>query len=155
MEANQFLQDVTHTGGEGQSDLDQQINKSISAVFEELNDDFNTPKAIARLFELVPIINSYKDGKEEFKNFSSDTMEQLKKCFTDVLDNILGLKDEASSLGSGLYESLDGVMQLVLDLRQQARANKDWTTSDKIRDALAKENILVKDGKEGSSWSLN
>ena len=55
----------------------------------------------------------------------------------------------------GLYESLDGVMQLVLDLRQQARANKDWTTSDKIRDALAKENILVKDGKEGSSWSLN
>ena len=155
MEANQFLQDVTHTGGEGQSDLDQQINKSISAVFEELNDDFNTPKAIARLFELVPIINSYKDGKEEFKNFSSDTMEQLKKCFTDVLDNILGLKDEASSLGSGLYESLDGVMQLVLDLRQQARANKDWSTSDKIRDALAKENILVKDGKEGSSWSLN
>ena len=73
MEANQFLQDVSHTGGDGQSDLDQQINKSIAAVFEELNDDFNTPKAIARLFELVPIINSYKDGKEEFKNFSSDT----------------------------------------------------------------------------------
>ena len=155
MEANRFLQEVAHKGGESGSDLDQQIGKSVSAVFEELNDDFNTPKAIARLFELVPIINSYKDGKQEFMNFSGDTMEALKKCFTEVLANILGLEDDASSQGSGLYESLDGVMRLVLDLRQQARANKDWTTSDKIRDALVKENILVKDGKDGSSWSLN
>ena len=155
MEANRFLQEVAHKGGESGSDLDQQIGKSVSAVFEELNDDFNTPKAIARLFELVPIVNSYKDGKQEFMNFSGDTMEALKKCFTEVLANILGLEDDASSQGSGLYESLDGVMRLVLDLRQQARANKDWTTSDKIRDALVKENILVKDGKDGSSWSLN
>jgi cysteinyl-tRNA synthetase len=155
MEANRFLQEVAHKGGDNSSDLDQQIKTSVSAVFDELNDDFNTPKAIARLFELVPIINSYKDGKVEFMNFSVETMELLKKCFTDVLKNILGLKDDASSQGSGLYESLDGVMQLVLDLRQQARANKDWPTSDKIRDALAKENILVKDGKDGSSWSLN
>jgi len=155
MEANRFLQEVAHQDGEIGSDLDQQIRKLVSAVFEELNDDFNTPRAIARLFELVPIINSYKDGKQDFMNFSGDTMEALKKCFTDVLDNILGLQDDASGQGAGLYESLDGVMQLVLDLRQQARANKDWTTSDKIRDALSKENILVKDGKDGSSWSLN
>jgi len=140
---------------ESGSNLDQQISKLIAAVFEELNDDFNTPKAIARLFELVPIINSYKDGKQDFINFGGDTMEALKKCFTDVLANILGLQDDSTSQGSGLYDSLDGVMQLVLELRQQARANKDWTTSDKIRDALAKENILVKDGKDGSSWSLN
>ena len=155
IEANRYLQQINHQGSSVETDLDIQIKESISSVFDELNDDFNTPKALARLFELVPIINSYKNGKEEFQDFTATTMAELKQCFTDVLMNIMGLLDEASSQGSNLYSSLDGVMQLVLELRQQARASKDWTTSDKIRDALAKENILVKDGKDGSSWSLN
>ncbi len=155
IEANRYLQDISSSSLSEPTDLDSQITTLIDAVFEELNDDFNTPKALARLFELVPIINSHRDGKKEFRAFTPETLIKLKKCFSDVLLNIMGLQDEASSQGNNLYNSLDGVMQLVLDLRQQARANKDWTTSDKIRDTLAKENIVVKDGKDGSSWTLN
>ena len=108
------------------------------------------------MFELVPIVNNYASGKAEFLSISEATFEKLKKCFSDVLFDIFGLKDELASGGNDkITEGLAGVMELVLELRQNARANKDWTTSDKIRDALAEANILVKDGKDGSTWSMN
>ena len=67
----------------------------------------------------------------------------------------MGLKDELSTDGDGHGEALDGVMKLVIDLRQTARANKDWGTADKIRDDLAAHNIVIKDGKEGTTWNHN
>jgi len=70
-----------------------------------------------------------------------------------VLIQIMGLHNEQSSNEESA--AIDGVMNLVLDLRQQARANKDWPTADKIRDDLAIQNIVIKDGKEGSSWNYN
>ena len=155
VEANRYLQSIKDVDIDSQAEIDEKVNQLIKEVFEELNDDFNTPKALAKLFEIVPIINSYKDGKEEFKSLSKSSIEKLQKCFSDVLFDIFGLKDEYASGANNLSSSLDSVMQLVLELRQQARENKDWATSDKIRDSLAKENIVIKDGKDGSNWSLN
>ncbi|MCL4117836.1 UNVERIFIED_CONTAM: hypothetical protein GTU68_016413 [Idotea baltica] len=155
MDANRFLQDIKHTSTGEISEIDVKITTLIAATFDELNDDFNTPKALARLFELVPIINSYKDNKEGFRQISSETVEQLKKCFQAVLFDIMGLADEQSTSGSSAGESLEGIMQLIIDLRQDARANKDWGTADKIRDTLAVEKIVIKDSKEGTTWGFN
>lgn len=154
MEAKRFLQQVNHEETGSISDIDKRANEMVDGVFDELNDDFNTPKALARLFELVPIVNSYKDNKPTFRDVSKQTIDKLKKCFSDVLETIMGLKDDQDSEASGT-DALDGVMQLVLDLRQQARANKDWATADKIRDDLAAYEIVIKDGKEGTNWSYN
>jgi len=153
MDAHNYLQDLNHEATTQLSPVDAQIQKLIGQVFEELNDDFNTPKALARLFELVPLINSYRDNKPSFRELSEDTVDALKKCFYDVLIQIMGLHNEQSSNEESA--AIDGVMNLVLDLRQQARANKDWPTADKIRDDLAIQNIVIKDGKEGSSWNYN
>lgn len=155
LEANKALQNITHTEPATISDIDQKIIQAIEGLFEDLNDDFNTPKAIARLFELAGIINSYKDGKAEYLQVKTETIDKLKKTFSSVLFDIFGLKDEMATGGNSLADSLDGVMQLVIELRQNARINKDWATADKIRDSLSAQNITIKDGKDGSSWSLN
>jgi cysteinyl-tRNA synthetase len=75
------------------------------------------------------------------------------KGFEDLLFNVFGLKNEDEASGDHM-EQLDGLMNLVIDIRQQSRANKDWATSDKIRDTLASIEIELKDGKEGTSWKL-
>ena len=155
MDAHRYLQQLKHESASAVSDVDGKIKILIGQVFEELDDDFNTPKALARLFELVPIVNSYRDNKPSFREITVETLDALKKCFQDVLINIMGLKDELSMDGDGHGEALDGVMKLVIDLRQTARANKDWGTADKIRDDLAAHNIVIKDGKEGTTWNHN
>jgi len=155
MDANRYLQEINHTSSADLSEVDGKIRTLVAATFDELNDDFNTPKALARLFELVPIINSYKDNKEGFRQISSEALDQLKASFNAVLFDIMGLVDEQATSGSSAGESLEGIMQLIIDLRQEARANKDWGTADKIRDTLAVQNIVIKDSKEGTTWGFN
>jgi len=119
--------------------------------YEALNDDFNSPLAIAALFDAVRIINSVKDGKE----FLDQTgLSNLKATFDTFLIDILGLKGESASESKKLYDLLGSLMQMVLELRQNARQNKDWPTSDKIRNELSRLKIEVKDGKDGATWSL-
>lgn len=132
--------------------LDESINSTLDQFVTEMCDDFNTPKAIAQLFELVTKINSFKEGHLDVNELSIDTLQNLKEKFPSYLSEVLGLQTESTGGNNG---SLDKVMSLVLDLRQDARTNKNWAVSDKIRDALADANITVKDGKEGSSWVVN
>ena len=126
----------------------QEIKKLHDACYEAMNDDFNSPIVIANLFEAVRIINSVNDKKE---NISAGDLELLKQTFDTFVYDILGLKGELSGDNSGYVK---GLMDLVLEIRQSSRANKDWGTSDKIRDALLKLEITVKDGKEGSTWEI-
>ncbi len=120
--------------------------------YEAMNDDFNSPLAIAQLFDAVRVINSVNDQKN---SLSEADIKELKVVFDTFLIDILGLKNEAVSDSQHLHELVEGLMQMVLDFRQTARQQKDWPTSDKIRDHLAKLKITVKDGKEGASWELN
>ena len=115
--------------------------------YDAMNDDFNSPVLIAHLFEGVRIINSINDGKEKI---SSSDLTILKKIFHDFVFNVLGLKEEESISGhDGLSQSL---MDLILEIRKEAKTKKDFQTSDKIRDELIKANITVKDTKEGAVW---
>jgi len=154
MEANKILQSIQIPSGEA-NDKTAEIKKLMDSAVADMNDDFNTPKALSRLFELVPIINSYQNKMDGYDSLDADTLIALRKFFSDFLFDIFGLKDAMSSESNGAGKSMDGLMELVIDLRQSARANKDWATSDKIRDTLQALEIQLKDGKEGTSWSLN
>lgn len=126
----------------------------LRLAHEEMRDDFNTPKAIARLFELVKTLNTLNGVTVSLKeHFSNNTLKELKVGFKTFLFDILGLVDEASA-DTGNGDALESAMQLILDIRQDARTNQDWSTSDKIRDALKAAGIVVKDGKDGAEWSV-
>jgi len=124
------------------------VKELESACYAAMNDDFNTPILIAQLFEGARIINSVNDKKE---TLTPAELIAMKSIFDSFLFAILGMKnDKESDQG----ETLDGLMQLILAIRQKSRENKDWDTSDQIRNALQKLHIVVKDGKEGSSWGI-
>jgi cysteinyl-tRNA synthetase len=129
------------------SESNANIKKLSDDCYDAMNDDFNSPIVISNLFEAVRIINSANDGKE--KLIKSD-IDSLKKLFNDFAFDILGLRDNSSDLSDN---SIDGLMDLILSLRANAKSNKDFATSDKIRDELAKLGISVKDTKEGASWN--
>ncbi|HPS13661.1 MAG TPA: cysteine--tRNA ligase, partial [Prolixibacteraceae bacterium] len=120
-----------------------------SGCYDAMNDDFNSPIVIANLFEGVRMINSIKDGKEKI---SAPDLETLKKLFNDFVFDILGLKSENAS--SGNSEVLSDVVNLLLNLRMEAKANKDWATSDKIRNELSALGFEIKDKKDGFEWEL-
>ena len=116
--------------------------------YEAMNDDFNTPIVISHFFDMAKIINTVNDKKA---TLSQPDIDEMKSLFDTFLFDILGLMDEATGDNTLL---LDGLMQMVLDVRAQAKANKDWATSDKIRDRLSALGVTVKDGKDGATWEL-
>ena len=119
----------------------------IDAVEEALCDDLNTPVAIAHLFEAVKLVNA--------GGLSDADKAALQKLFAEVVGGVLGLRDEEVTGGAGKAEkALEGVMELVLEDRKKARAEKNWAESDRIRDLLASFGITVKDTKDGATWTL-
>jgi len=151
MEADRILQKMKHPGGGSDSELNQQIQKLLKGVTEDMSDDFNTPKALARIFELVPKVNGLKGGQLSFNDIKPETLGHMQNLFADYIYDIFGLRaDVEVSEGNG---TMDGLMELIIDVRQTARANKDWGTSDKIRDALKALDIQLKDDQDGTSWS--
>lgn len=124
----------------------------FSALFdkciEAMCDDFNTPMVIAELFEITRLINLVADRKE---SITKEDKQALKENFAIIFNDILGMKNEQADNSMHIVDSL---MQIVLSLRKEARANKDWAKSDMIRDELAKAGIVIKDGKEGASWTM-
>ncbi|HEY4798542.1 MAG TPA: cysteine--tRNA ligase [Bacteroidia bacterium] len=117
--------------------------------YEAMNDDFNSPVLIANLFEGVRIINSVHDGKE---TISSADLELLKKTFREFIFDVLGLKEEKSASGSD--ELVNNLMNLILEIRKEVKAKKDFSTSDKIRNELSKTKISIKDTKDGATWEI-
>ncbi len=118
-------------------------------LYEAMNDDFNTPITIAHLFDLSKLLNQVNDGKEQLTKVDLETIE---KWFSEFLFDILGLKEAQQGGSDQLVEQLMGT---ILELRKNAKANKDFATADRIRDELGKINIEIKDTKEGAKWSLN
>ena len=132
-------------------ELDEKINSLMDEFDEFMNDDFSTAKVLANMFEIVPVINSIKDGLIESNAISSSTLNRMKEVFTVYLENILGLKSASEN-----SETFSGVMQLLVDIRKEAKSKKDFSTSDKIRKQLAGLGIEMKDEKDGSiSWNVN
>ena len=121
------------------------VKALTESFYTAMSDDFNTPILTANMFEAVKHINSCKGGKA---TISATDLELLKSELNRFTFDVLGLKKEEG----GSDNRLASVMDLFLELRQNARTNKDWTTSDQIRDGLAKSGIVVKDGKDGTEW---
>ena len=117
--------------------------------FEAINDDLNTPVLISHLFEGVRVINSIAAGHEKI---NEENLDKLKRLFHDFVFDILGLQSETDNNASN--EALGKVIDAMMNVRKAARANKDWTTSDRIRDELKNAGIQIKDTKEGYEWSL-
>lgn len=117
--------------------------------YEAMNDDFNSPMLIAHLFEGVRIINSVNDGKE---SLTTGDLEALKKLMHDFIFEVLGLCDETKSMGGS--DVIEGLMNLIIDIRKIARENKDWNTSDKIRDELKAVGVEIKDTRDGVEWRI-
>jgi cysteinyl-tRNA synthetase len=121
--------------------------KSIEdACFAAMNDDLNTAIVVANLFDASRLINSVHAGTE---TVTAEGIRQLKKLFDDFLFTILGIKIENKDTGN----DMEGLMQLIIDIRTQAKGSKDFHTADQIRDALTKLGIAIKDTKEGVTWS--
>lgn len=118
--------------------------------YEAMNDDFNTPILIAHLFEAVKHINAIKEGREQISIEDKTLLESTMNAF--VFD-VLGLEDKNES-ESGT-DKLASVVELLIQMRKEARDNKDFATSDKIRDQLAEMGIQLKDGKEGTTFSVS
>ena len=125
--------------------LDEKVRGILLGLDEFMNDDFNTAKVLANLFELVPVINSLKSGQIKPDALDPATIGMMKKYFTDYVENILGLKGESA----GDDHKLTGVVELLIDIRRDARARKDYATSDKIRNQLLQLGIVLKDEKDG------
>ncbi len=152
MDAWQSLDGLKGTG-QTPSDIDQEILATLDGAIANLCDDFNTPMALAKLFEVVPRINGLIGGQIQQDQIQQSTLVQTKQVMGDLLFMVFGLREEERA--GGASGTLDALMALILDLRQSARANKDWPTADKIRDGLNEAGIVVKDGAEGSSWTAS
>jgi cysteinyl-tRNA synthetase len=132
-------------------ELDTKVGELVAEFDEFMNDDFSTAKVLANMFELVPVINSMKDKTIPVSALSKETFDLLQKQMKIFIEDIFGLKciNEADN------EKLRGVMQLLIDIRKEARGRKDFATSDRIRNQLQQLGILLKDEKDGSiSWSI-
>ena len=127
-------------------DTSPAVKAIIDAVWEALCDDLNTPIAIAHLFDAVKLING--------GNLSANDKAALALLFNQVVGGVLGLQDEDAGASGKADKALAGVMELVLESRRKARAEKNWAESDRIRDALAACGITVKDTKDGATWNL-
>jgi cysteinyl-tRNA synthetase len=120
----------------------------LEQVYQSMNEDFNTPLALAALFEGVRSINAVQDGKLKI---DENNKAILVKLYNEMVFDVLGLQTENTQ-----NENLiDGVMQMVLEQRTLAKQRKDFAASDAIRDQLKVLGIEVKDGKEGSTYQIN
>ncbi|MDD2490876.1 MAG: cysteine--tRNA ligase [Bacteroidales bacterium] len=128
----------------------ENLHSLKESVYEALCDDLNTPIAIAQLFEAVRIVNTVK---EKGGLLHPDDIDILSELLQDVVGNILGLVDEKALSSNG--NILSGVIELILDMRREAKLNKDFGTSDLIRQKLTDLGVQIKDTKEGTEWNLN
>ncbi len=118
--------------------------------YEALNDDLNSPRVIAELFDAARAINAVHNGQG---SITAEDLEELKAVYKLFLNDLLGLQDERAS-GSAGTEAFGKAVDLLLSIRAQAKANKDWATSDKIRDELTALGFVIKDTKDGAEWKL-
>lgn len=135
--------------------VDEELDNKVNILMDEfeifMDDDLATPKVIANMFEIVPVINSIKDKQIASGSLKAETISRLQLMFRLYLEDILGLQDPFKADNKKFSELMD----LVIELRSRAKSDKDYVTSDKIREHLNKIGIVVKDEKDGTaSWTI-
>ena len=145
MEAYKMLSEISLS-----DECNFDASKWKQSCYDAMNDDFNSPVLIAQLFEAVKIINSAKEGNI---NLNQNAIAMLQDTMHTFIFDVLGLQDNLIS--NATDNKLDGAVNILIELRNQARTNKDFATSDLIRDQLKAAGINLKDGKDGTSFTLN
>lgn len=120
--------------------------------YEAMNDDLSSPIVISYLFDAVRIINTILSGKA---SINETDLQELKDIFQTFMFNILGLKVENSTMSNASNEAYEKAVDLLLDVRQEAKSHKDWQTADFIRNKLSEIGFEIKDTKDGAEWKLN
>ena len=128
-----------------------EVRALVEGVYDALCDDLNTPIALSHVFDAVRIINTAKDKKV---TLDVSDLQALVSLFDNIVYGVLGLRDEEAAEGGKAVKTIDGLMNMVLEQRKAAKAAKDWATSDRIRDDLQALGIQIKDGKDGTEWTL-
>jgi cysteinyl-tRNA synthetase len=132
--------------------LDTKINQQIAEFTEFIEDDFSTAKVLANMFEITATINAIKNKQLNATAISGATTELLQQQFELFVEQIFGLKAEVASNN----KQIDGVLQLLINIRKEAKTKKDFVTSDLIRNELVQLGIQLKDEKDGTvSYSFN
>jgi cysteinyl-tRNA synthetase len=125
------------------------INAWKQKCYDAMNDDFNSPVLIAQLFDAVKYVNLLIDKKE---TLTEESLELFKLTINAFIFDVLGLQNEVKQDSS---DKINGVVEMLIQMRKEARDNRDWALSDKIRDELAVLGINLKDGKDGTTFSIN
>lgn len=146
-----YGEEPVHTAPDTCTATSPEVKAVFNGIYDALCDDMNTPIALSQISEAVRIINSAKAGSMKL---SKEDIEALTQIFGDIVFGVLGLKDEEAAEGT-TGKVIDGLMGMVLEQRAAAKAAKDWTTSDHIRDTLKALGIQVKDTKDGVEWTID
>lgn len=147
MDVYEWLMSVDFTANQTAADqaLNQKVVKLVTEFDEFMNDDINTAKVIANMFELVPVINSLKDKHINANALDSNTIALMKKQLTAFIVDVFGLQSSKADNNN----KLEGVLQLLINIRKEAKQRKDFVTSDKIRNELSALGVQLKDEKDG------
>ena len=149
MAALKLLGDIEYKSGVLDDSEDLKVNELCNKCYEHMNDDFNSPKTIATLFELVAKINTFTT-KNTIGKISETTFKYLKDTFEGFVIDVFGLLP----LVENDSDKLDGTINLLVEMRDEAKQNKDYALSDKIRDNLSQIGVQLKDGKEGTTYII-
>ena len=127
----------------------EDIQAWVKRCYEAMDDDFNSPKLIAELFDAARIINSVHDGK---MTLTAEDLELLKHYYNVFFHEILGMKDALQQNDNAAL--IDQLMTMILDIRQEAKTAKNWAVADAIRNKLQEAGVQIKDAKDGATWEL-
>jgi cysteinyl-tRNA synthetase len=126
-------------------ELNEELKGTVRQLHVEMSDDFNTAKTLAVLFEMSARINDFKSGNIPLASVDAEVFSEFKNAYIAFMEDVLGLKEESVQND----QLLQGVIQVLIDLRKKARLDRNFALSDKIRDDLKKIGVQLKDGKDG------
>lgn len=151
MEGIKIAKCLAYTAGKTDGALENKVKTVTQQLFTHLGDDFNTAKTLAVLFEITTLMNNFKTGNLKIGALSQSTFETLLEHYLGFTHDVLGLKEEEESSN----HLLDGVIDVLIKLRLDAKAGKNYELSDKIRDDLKQVGVTLKDSKEGTEYSID
>lgn len=125
--------------------LTESLETSFRELYQHMSDDFNTARTLATLFELAARINDFKSGNQSLAEISKETFDELRRNYIGFMEDVLGFREEEVHN----HEILNGLIDVLIDMRKKARTDRNYALSDKIRDDLKKVGIQLKDGKDG------
>jgi cysteinyl-tRNA synthetase len=144
---------LRHPGGAGTAaELESELASLVDGLYKNMSDDFNTAKTLAVLFEMSAKINDMKSGNLSMSRVSKESFDSFTRAYVSLMEDVLGLTEEQGHD----HETLAGVMEVLINLRKKARADRNYALSDRIRDDLKKAGVQLKDGKDGEmSWEVS